>query len=585
MELVRQHKTSGAVVLDVGNRCGAIAAPIRDLGLSYVALDSDGSSVSDLTNRGFEAVQTDLGDPRHLRSLVEEILAGRTLAAITVLGFLEHVANGPELIESLHGLSRACGHPPLVVSTPNITHIDIAAELLIGRFDPGLLDATYVAFYSPARLHEVMSQAGWVEVGRRDHEVNRSGESLSADVAVLAPGTPLRSLLFGVREQAAEGATVSQFVRCYLAREQPQPGPSQGTATPPFLSVLLRTQGRRASTLVETLLSLAGQTSQDFEVLLLAHDVTADEAEGLKETVEAFDADFVRRIRILRVEGGGRAHPLNVGLNEARGDYIAVLDDDDVAFAHWVEAFQQAASANPGLAVRAVVAVQPIESVPWGEVPGYTARGAAKIPYSVEFDLLEHFFENQTPFCGFAFPRTSYTHMGLRFDESLPVVEDWDLLLRVAMHCGVTSSQEVTSIYRRWQSQHSSYQIHGTDEWKRSGEQVLARLNRQTIALPPGTISELWGLYDDARTCRADAERLAAERDTARDEAKRHVDRIDELLGELHVTRIERNTALDQAERTELEVVRTRETLSWKITGPIRALRSVGRRGPKRASD
>ena len=39
----------------------------------------------------------------------------------------------------------------------------------------------------------------------------------------------------------------------------------------PFLSVITRTQGKRPEMLRETLLSLVGQTDEDFEVLLIGH--------------------------------------------------------------------------------------------------------------------------------------------------------------------------------------------------------------------------------------------------------------------------------------------------------------------------
>src|SRR6516165_4845723 len=42
----------------------------------------------------------------------------------------------------------------------------------------------------------------------------------------------------------------------------------------PLLSVLMRTQHRRPATLEEALLSLAAQSCDDFELLLLAHDVS-----------------------------------------------------------------------------------------------------------------------------------------------------------------------------------------------------------------------------------------------------------------------------------------------------------------------
>ena len=197
VELLRRHHASeGNVVLDLGCGFGAIAEAVRDLGLTYIGFDNDRHSVKDLVDRGFEATEVDLSDLSRLQSLIEAQLNGRPLAAVTALDFLEHITNGVALLDLLHTLSLSNGRPTLVVSIPNATHIDIAAKLLIGRFDympTGLLDETHVVFYSPAHLQQVMAQTGWVEVGRNDYELSRSDQNFPADAAVLAPGTPITS--------------------------------------------------------------------------------------------------------------------------------------------------------------------------------------------------------------------------------------------------------------------------------------------------------------------------------------------------------------------------------------------------------
>ena len=410
VELLRRHHASeGTVVLDLGCGFGAIAETVRDLGLTYIGLDNDPTSIKDLVDRGFEATEVDLSDHSQLQSLIETQLHGRPLAAVTALDFLEHITNGVDLLNVLHRLSLSAGRPALVVSIPNVTHIDIAAKLLIGRFDytpTGLLDETHVVFYSPALLQKVMAQTGWVEVGRKDYELSQSDQKFPDDAAVLAPGTPIHGLLLQIREQASEGAIVNQFVRAYVPLEQPNPDEPAEPDRNPFLSVLVRTQGKRVSTLIDTLLSLAAQTVQDFEVLVLAHDMTSDGFAELREIVAWFDPEFSERVRVVRVEGGGRAHPLNVGVREACGSYVAALDDDDVAFANWVEEFQRSASAKPGSAVRTLVAEQPIQSQAWASGAGHTTLGSTNIPFPDTFDLWQHMFENLSPFCGFAFPRS-----------------------------------------------------------------------------------------------------------------------------------------------------------------------------------
>ena len=123
------------MVLDLGCGFGLIAMPIRDLGLSYVGIDDDGRCVQDLIERGFEAVEGSLSDPGLVLRLVESVLDGRPLAAITAVGLLQRFTSGPALFELLSSLSLSSGCPPLVVAVPNATHIDIAAKMLIGRLD------------------------------------------------------------------------------------------------------------------------------------------------------------------------------------------------------------------------------------------------------------------------------------------------------------------------------------------------------------------------------------------------------------------------------------------------------------------
>ena len=583
--LVQRHRLpAGDVVLDLGCGYGSMAEPIRDLGLTYVGIDVDPDAVSDLVGRDFEAAVSNLADPSQLASVLDPLLRDRPLAAILALDFLEHITSAPAVLRVLQALSLSNGGAPLVVSIPNATHIDIAAKMLIGRIDytpTGLLDNTHVVFYSPAHLDGVMAEAGWAEIGRDDFELSRSDQHFPESVAVLAPSTPIRRLLLQIREQAASGAIVNQFVRAYSPKE-PRGSCEVPDDRAPFLSVLVRTQGTRVSTFTETMLSLAAQTLQDFEVLVLAHDVDPARLADLHETISWFDDEFRDRVRILRVEGGGRARPLNVGFTEARGEYVAALDDDDVAFAGWVEAFHSGASTAGGSAIRTLVAEQPIESAMWGNVPGYEVQGEAHLTFPARFNLWMHMFENQSPLCGFAFPRSAFTDMGIRFDESLPVVEDWDFLLQAALMYGVRDYAEVTSLYRRWGSLHSSLNIHSSDEWNRSRDKVLAKIDQRTIPLPPGSLSDFHRLYDELLKRRELVDHLVFERNVAREESSARGSEIGELqqqFGELHErlreTVLEREVAREQAERSEQELSRLRSTLSWKLTQPVRGARST----------
>ncbi len=68
-------------------------------------------------------------------------------------------------------------------------------------------------------------------------------------------------------------------------------------------------------------------------------------------------------------------------------------------------------------------------------------------------------------------------------------------------------------------------------------------------------------------------DRLVSERDVARDASSGRTEEVRELAERLHVAAMERNLAIAQAERTQLEIERIQESVSWRVTRPVRGLR------------
>src|SRR5579859_4637887 len=89
VDLVERFGGSSGVLLDLGCGFGPLAEPIRNLGLTYVGADFDADGLVDLRNRGFEGHTIDLSKPDHLAARLREILAGRELAAISMIDVLE----------------------------------------------------------------------------------------------------------------------------------------------------------------------------------------------------------------------------------------------------------------------------------------------------------------------------------------------------------------------------------------------------------------------------------------------------------------------------------------------------------------
>lgn len=324
----------------------------------------------------------------------------------------------------------------------------------------------------------------------------------------------------------------------------------------PFLTVLVRTQGLREDQLEETLSSLAAQTEHDFEVLVLAHDVDPDDLPALEKAVGAHPLAVAVDTTLLTVSGGGRGRPLNVGAAAARGRYVAVLDDDDVALPDWVATFARLAANHPTHVARAGVDLVRRVDEAW----------VRDDPFPEDFDLVEHLVGNRTPVCGLAFPRRCFDEFGLRFDEWLPVLEDWDFLVRAAQLCGVTGTAAVTSVYRRWHQGDDSASQHPPADFAVAGRAVVERADGGPLLLPPNSVSAL----------RRDRMTIAAQNDRQRAADADHVRRLTAIeaqhqreLDRLHVE------AATHAQRLEAVIDELRTSTSWRLTAPIRRLGSI----------
>lgn len=269
----------------------------------------------------------------------------------------------------------------------------------------------------------------------------------------------------------------------------------------PFLTVLLRTQGKRMEPFMDALLCLQAQTVQDFEVIVLEHDAAPEASTAVRAAVDDLPEEFRDRVRVVEVVGGTRANPLNAGLEAAEGNYVAVYDDDDLLLGDWVERFQEQGRRNPGRLLRAVVANQQVARERWtGARDGFRTLSWPAPEWPQTFDILQHLLVNYSPFMSWAFPRDLFARYGLRFDEELEVCEDWDLILRAALLCGVDEVPALTSIYRRWTDSESSYTAHSAEAWREAEQRVIDRIDERVYLMPPGSMRMSRGmvLYNTA---------------------------------------------------------------------------------------
>ena len=288
---------------------------------------------------------------------------------------------------------------------------------------------------------------------------------------------------------------VARFVRSHVPRlidEIARIAPQSPVDDRPFLSIITRTQGSRIQPLREVLMCLAGQSCTNFELIIVVHLAGGSAYKAVIALIEDLPARLRQRIEVMSCTRAGRAAPLNDAIARARGHYVAVLDDDDLVFAHWVETFQTLAREAHGSILRAQCTRQDFENTTSNEFPGGPrAISWFQMVWPSSYDSVAHLNVNQTPFMSLAFPATIFRDLHLRFDESLNTTEDWDFANRAAMLCGVVSSNEVTSIYRWWTNGESSSFVHKQEEWDSNREMILDKLNSSPILLPAGSVSHI----------------------------------------------------------------------------------------------
>ncbi|CAB4364808.1 MAG: glycosyltransferase [Actinobacteria bacterium] len=273
-----------------------------------------------------------------------------------------------------------------------------------------------------------------------------------------------------------------------------------------FLSVAVRTQGTRA-TLADTLTCLAAQTCDDLEVLLYV-DTTVDANEAaVRAMLASFDETFRSRVRVERLEAGNRVAPLNRAIESATGRYLAILDDDDLVFANWVEDFL--ASEAPGRMLRSRAVEQEVHLTTGGVSDLEPVSGFVS-PYAERFDMLQHVGVNHSPIHTLAFPLQQLRQWGLRFDPTLPVLEDWDLLLRTAPWTGVIDTGHITALYRKWGHTEASIHKVPKSEWAAASDALLDRLDARPLLLPPGSARQIHQLVNTYEIAIGRAERAEA---------------------------------------------------------------------------
>ncbi len=204
----------------------------------------------------------------------------------------------------------------------------------------------------------------------------------------------------------------------------------------PLVSVVIRTKDR-PHFLRGALEGVAGQDLRDFECV-----VVNDGGRDVSEVIEPF-ADSAR-VRYVNVETSiGRCAAGNRGIEEARGKYISWLDDDDLYYPNHLSTLTGLLEQGDYLAAYS---------------DAYEARQVLREDGSYEVVdrrlVLKNDFHPVRFFQHVPFHLVSFMHrrecvekLG-GFDESLDVLEDWDLFFRLSQDYTFHRVPVITAEYR-----------------------------------------------------------------------------------------------------------------------------------------
>lgn len=420
--------------------------------------------------------------------LADTLVAGRSVARVSIYYHCNDLHTFERLCALAHRLCLEyrvpaifCVRNPLRSERIPALFADIISgsteqlDALAGRGTPLLNGKTFT---------RTLQQSGFHEVARGDIA---SAPLDSRDDAAMLSNALIGRFLTYIVQLSNQDAQIACFVRAFLAvnaLEDPLPVERE-EAEAPFLSIITRTQGKRIEALQEMLLCLSAQSCTDFELLVMAHKTKSETLAAVATLIDDLPAWMRDRTRLIAVNHGNRSTPLNEGMRHARGRYISILDDDDLVFDNWVEAFHQAPKYGPILHSYAV-------SQDWSSVTDargnttLSAAGPMGGQYCCDFNLIEQMLSNKCPLHSLSFPSYLYTLLGMRFDETLDTTEDWDFLMRSSLLCGVQDIREVTCIYRLWVDHENSHSLHDDDEWENNRIRIQKRLSKSMLLVENG---------------------------------------------------------------------------------------------------
>lgn len=236
----------------------------------------------------------------------------------------------------------------------------------------------------------------------------------------------------------------------------------------PRISIITLTYNR-PEFLAKAIESVAGQTHQDYEHLVLDNGSTDPRVQDVLRDAKKQRPDklFYGRVEVMTDIVGRHWNTL---LGFCRGKYISILDDDNYKCLEFIDATTQPLDTD-----------DKIDAVTCGWLPvGALGEHLGQaIHTNLDTSIPRLFLDNTIDSNAITFRKKVLDEIGM-FDPHLTTNEDWHFMIRLVRHCNVVHLQDVLLGYR----------VHETSRSKRAVE-LGAHANWQRIRSELFTAEEI----------------------------------------------------------------------------------------------
>lgn len=202
-----------------------------------------------------------------------------------------------------------------------------------------------------------------------------------------------------------------------------------------LVSIIVRTKDR-PKLLMRALRSIVAETYRPIEVVVVNDGGCLLDTATLKSVLGDLSLNYLPLKQNL-----GRAHAGNVGIRNAKGEYVGFLDDDDEFYPeHLVTLVSSLNGSGCNVAYAAVEFVDEVLDREGTRVSSHL-KGTFATPFSYD-DLL---IGNYIPLISLLF--RAATLRSFMFDETFELYEDWDMLIRAGEAAPFHFVDKITSIY------------------------------------------------------------------------------------------------------------------------------------------